>query len=186
MNRYCCPTTQSISISLSCVLLSKCIQYTHSHFADSDVLLLWVLSTFRTPHANTHLFYRLYYHIPFFHNNGASRASSTFRWFTLIKLMEWNACALADSTSIPILDCGCDYDSGFECGACAEICISCQRHTPNGSCIQRVALKSYPEMFPFMSRACFLHAHMQFLWLVSWLPFQTIEMVLLKATPLPS
>jgi len=33
-----------------------------------------------------------------------SREANTFWWFTLIKLMEWNACALADSTTIAILD----------------------------------------------------------------------------------
>lgn len=42
-------------------------------------------------------------------------------------------------------------------------------HATPGSCIQRVALKGSPRMFPFMSSNrvdCSLRAHMQFLWLV--------------------
>lgn len=85
--------------------------------------------------------------------------------------MEWNACVLAaDSTSILIRISTCARTTQYPIppppfrGVQKFAFLATTSHATPGSCIQRVALKGSPRMFPFMSSS--RRAHMQFLWLV--------------------
>lgn len=106
------------------------------------------------------------------------RVANTFRWFTLIKLMEWNACVLAlltrlcstrlqffyfRTTQYPI-----SLPLGF---MCRNLHFWQRRHTPRQEVVYKelhlkAALRMCPCSCPAVAVSS-LRAHMQFLWLVS-------------------